>query len=297
MHALTGIRPWAVLWVTLWLLWSPLAAQAQQQPDVPYVPTPWNVVEAMLDAGTVSANDYVIDLGSGDGRMVMEAAKKRGARGMGIELDGNLVSTANREAARLGVKDKANFISGNLFSFDFSKATVLTMYLLPKINLELRPRILGKMKPGTRIVSHDFDMGNWKPDLRREIAVPNKSYGPPVSQIYLWYVPADFTGKWQWQLAAGAAAGAYEATFRQTFQELNADAILKGGTAVIQGAKLRGDMIEFTLTRESAGQKQTHEFSGRLEGDRITGRMKAVGEDRFYDWQASRIARGQMNTE
>ncbi|MCE9641266.1 MAG: class I SAM-dependent methyltransferase [Betaproteobacteria bacterium] len=279
------------------MLWLPAGALAQQQPDVPYVPTPWNVVEAMLEAGGVTANDYLIDLGSGDGRVVIEAARKRGARGMGIELDGNLVSVANREATRLGVSAKASFISGNLFTFDFSKATVLTMYLLPKINLELRPRILAQMRPGTRIVSHDFDMGQWKPDMQREIAVPNKSYGPPVSQIYLWYVPADFTGKWQWQLPAGAAAGAYEATFRQTFQELSADAVVHGGKVAVQSSKLRGDTIAFTLVREVAGQKQTHEFSGRIEGDRIAGRVKAGGDDKTYDWQATRLARGQMNTE
>jgi hypothetical protein len=281
----------------LCMLWLPAAALAQQQPDVPYVPTPWNVVEAMLDAGAVAANDYLIDLGSGDGRVVIEAARLRGVRGMGIELDGNLVSVANREAARLGVKEKASFISGNLFTFDFSKATVLTMYLLPKINMELRPRILAQMRPGTRIVSHDFDMGQWKPDLHREIAVPNKSYGPPVSQIYLWYVPADFTGKWQWQLPAGAAAGAYEATFRQTFQELSAAAVVDSSKVVIQGPKLRGDTIAFTLVSETAGQKQTHEFSGRIEGDRIAGRVKAGGDDKTYDWQATRLTRGQMNTE
>ena len=131
------------------MLWLPAGALAQQQPDVPYVPTPWNVVEAMLEAGGVTANDYLIDLGSGDGRVVIDAARKRGARGIGIELDGNLVSVANREATRLGVGAKASFISGNLFTFDFSKATVLTMYLLPKINMELRPRILGQMRPGS----------------------------------------------------------------------------------------------------------------------------------------------------
>ena len=279
------------------MLWLPAGALAQQQPDVPYVPTPWNVVEAMLEAGGVTANDYLIDLGSGDGRVVIDAARKRGARGIGIELDGNLVSVANREATRLGVGAKASFISGNLFTFDFSKATVLTMYLLPKINMELRPRILGQMRPDTRIVSHDFDMGQWKPDMRREITVPNKSYGPPVSQIYLWYVPADFTGKWQWQLPAGAAAGAYEATFRQTFQELSVDAEVHGGKIAVQGPRLRGDTIAFTLVREAAGQQQSHEFSGRIEGDRIAGRVKAGGDDKTYDWQATRLARGRMNTE
>ena len=274
------------------------AGWTQQQPDVPYVPTPWNVVEAMLDIGRVNAGDYVIDLGSGDGRVVIEAAKKYGARGMGIELDSNLVSIANREAGRLGVNTKASFISGNLFSFDFSAASVLTMYLLPKVNLELRPRILRQMRPGTRIVSHDFDMGRWQPDARREVAVPNKSYGPPLSRIYLWYVPADASGKWQWQLPVGGAARFYEATFRQTFQELSADAMIDGGAANTLGAQLRGDAISLTLTREIAGRIVTHEFSGQVQGDRMVGRVRINdGEQTTLDWQATRIARGIMNTE
>lgn len=285
-----------VLRILLCALWISHAAFAQQRPDVPYVPTPWNVVEAMLEAGQVSASDYLIDLGSGDGRVVIEAARQRGARGMGIELDPSLVSVANREALRLGVGARANFVSGNLFGFDFSKATVLTMYLLPHINLELRPRILTRMPPGTRIVSHDFDMGKWKPDLRREVAVPDKSYGPPVSQIYLWYVPAEVAGKWRWRIASGDAAGTYEATFRQIFQELSADAVRDGGPAGIRDAKLRGDTIAFTLTREAAGRKEVHEFSGRIEGDRIAGHV-AAGANKLYEWQATRFARGQMVTE
>jgi hypothetical protein len=153
------------------------------------------------------------------------------------------------------------------------------------------------LRPGTRVVSHDFDMGKWKPDARREVAVPNKTYGPPVSQVYLWYVPADVAGKWQWRLADGNAAGAYEATLRQTFQELNADAVVDGAAAAVHGARVRGDTIAFTLTRESAGRKQAHEFSGRIEGDRIAGRVRVDGGDQHYDWRATRFARGEMKTE
>ena len=284
--------------LALCALLPPRAGLAQQQPDVPYVPTPWNVVEAMLEQGQVKADDYLIDLGSGDGRVVIEAARKYGARGMGIELDSNLVSTANREAARLGVNAKAKFVSGNLFGFDFSAATVLTMYLLPKVNLQLRPRILSQMRPGTRIVSHDFDMGRWKPDIRREVAVPNKSYGPPVSQVYLWYVPADVSGKWQWRSAVGGVAHAYEATIRQTFQELSADATVDGSSMTAQGAQLHGDSISLTLMREVAGRNVTHEFSGKVDGDRIVGRAKLAGsEPATLEWQATRIARGTVNTE
>ena len=274
------------------------AGWAQQQPDVPYVPTPSNVVATMLEMGRVTADDYLIDLGSGDGRVVIEAAKIFGARGMGIELDANLVSTAKREASRLGVDTKADFISGNLFNFDFSKATILTMYLLPKVNLELRPRILARMRPGTRIVSHDFDMGRWKPDARREVAVPNKSYGPPVSQVYLWYVPADASGKWRWQLPVGGAVRAYEATFRQTFQELNAEAAVDGGAATARGAQLRGDSISLTLMHAIDGRDYTQELTGQIRGDSIMGSVRLVGGGQTtLAWQATRIARGTINTE
>ena len=274
------------------------AAQAQQAADVPYVPTPWNVVEAMLDIALVNADDNLIDLGSGDGRIVIEAARKRDASCMGVELDTNLVYTANQEARRQGVAGKAAFISGNLYNFDFSRATVLTLYLLPKINLDLRPRILSQLKPGTRVVSHDFDMGDWKPDARREIAVPNKSYGPPVSRIYLWYVPANFAGKWRWQLTVGGQPRIYEARVNQRFQRLDGEFLVDGGSAVARDLKLRGDQIEFTLVREMYGQPVTHEFSGRVEGETATGRVRLSGaESATLDWKVTRTERGSMRTE
>lgn len=274
-------------------------APAQQPPDVPYVPTPWNVVEAMLEIGRVNGSDFLIDLGSGDGRIVIEAAKKNGTRGMGIELDPNLVSIATAEAKRQGVTRKVAFVQGNVFYTDFSKASVLTMYLLPQINLQLRSRVFGELRPGTRVVSHDFDMGNWKPDLKREIAVPNKSYGPPSSVIYLWYVPADVSGKWQWRLTVGGTARLYEATVEQAFQELRGAALVDGGTASGFDATLRGDLIALTLEREFFGRKVRHEFSGRVAGDQAIGRAKVTSAEgeQTLDWQATRVARGKMHIE
>jgi SAM-dependent methyltransferase len=285
-----------VVWLLALLL--PLrAAQAQQTADVPYVPTPWNVVAAMLEIAQVNASDNLIDLGSGDGRIVIEAAKKLGARGMGIELNASLVSDAQLEAKRQGVAGKVSFAHGNLFNFDFSGATVLTMYLFPRINLQLRPRILG-LKPGTRVVSHDFDMGEWKPDQRREIAVPGKSYGPPVSQVYLWHVPANVAGSWRWQLTVGGRPHVYEARVNQRFQTLESEVLVDGGSAVTQSVKLRGDQIELALVREMYGQAVTHEFSGRVEGDSATGRVRLSGGDSgTLDWRATRIERGTMRTE
>ena len=286
------------IYLALCVLLATRAVMAQQHADVPYVQTPSNVVEAMLDIGRINADDFLIDLGSGDGRIVIAAAKQHGARGMGIELDPGLVSNANREAGRQGVNARATFVAANIFNADFSTATILTMYLLPKVNLELRPRILAQLRPGTRVVSHDFDMGRWKPDARREVAVPNKSYGPPVSQVYLWYVPADASGKWQWRMQVAGAVRTYEAVFRQTFQELNADAAVDGSAAAAASAQLRGDTISVTFVHKIDGRDYTHEFSGQLRGDRIVGRATLTGgAQATLDWQATRIARGVINTE
>ncbi|MBI4192919.1 MAG: class I SAM-dependent methyltransferase [Betaproteobacteria bacterium] len=274
-------------------------APAQQAADVPYVPTPQNVVDTMLEMALVNTDDYLIDLGSGDGRIVIAAAKRFGARGMGVELDMDLVFTANEEAKRQRVAGQITFLQGNLFDVDISKATVLTLYLFPRINLRLRPGILSRMRPGARVVSHDFDMGDWKPDLRREVAVPNKSYGPPASQIYLWYVPADVAGKWQWRLPVGGTTRLYVARVNQMFQELSGEALVDGGTATGHGATLRGDLITFTLTREFFGRKVRHEFSGRVEGNKVTGRVRISGAngETTLDWEATRVERGKMRIE
>ena len=274
-------------------------ARAQQMADVPFVTTPSNVVATMLEMALVTADDYLIDLGSGDGRIVIEAAKRTGARGMGVEIDDNLVFTAKEAAKRQGIAGKVTFVQDNLFNVDVSKATVLTMYLLPHLNLQLRPRILGRMRPGTRVVSHDFDMGDWKPDAQREIAVPNKSYGPPRSRIHLWYVPANAAGKWQWRLPVGGTTRLYEARISQTFQELSAEVLVDGGGATGRDARMRGDLITLGVVRELLGQNVTHEFSGRVEGDRIVGRARISGggNNATLAWEATRVERGVMRID
>jgi SAM-dependent methyltransferase len=164
-------------------------AAAQLDIDVPFVVTPDHVTRAMLDLAGVKPGDFVIDLGSGDGRIVITAARHYGARGLGVEIVPDLVDRS-REAARIaGVTDRAEFRVQDLFATDLSPATVITMYLLPDVNLQLRPRLLA-LKPGTRIVSHDWDMGDWKPDRMITLDVPDKLYGrEKVSRIYLWTVP------------------------------------------------------------------------------------------------------------
>ena len=164
-------------------------AAAQTDTDVPFVVTPDNVTREMLKLADVKASDYVIDLGSGDGRIVIVAAKQFGARGLGVEIVPELVAKSRDNAQRAGVADRAEFRVQDLFATDLSQATVITMYLLPEVNLQLKPKLLA-LKPGTRIVSHDWDMGDWKPDRTVTVDAPDKPIGrEKVSKLHLWIVP------------------------------------------------------------------------------------------------------------
>ena len=298
-----GLTPsvWRILFllpVCALLPWR--AAQAQfETTGAPFVPTLQGVIDHMLNLAAVNANDYLIDLGSGDGRVVIEAATKRGARGLGVEIDVNLVFAANEEARRRGLASRVLFVRADLFKADISKASVLTLYLSRPMNLQLRPRLLTELRPGTRVVAHDFDMGAWKPDMRLEIAIPDKPYGLPVSQIYLWHVPAEVAGKWRWELTVGGKRRVYEARVDQTFQEISGEMMVDGGGATSRNLKLRGDLLDFTLVHELSGQLITHEFSGRVEGERAVGRVRISGggEIATADWIAARVERGKMRFE
>jgi ribosomal protein L11 methylase PrmA len=162
-------------------------AQDKKKLDVPYVPTPQKVVDEMLSLAAVTKNDVVYDLGCGDGRIVITAAKKHGARGVGVDIDPERIKEANANAQQAGVSDRVKFIEQDLFQTDFKEASVVTLYLLPDINLKLRPKLLSELKPGTRVVSHAFDMGDWKPD--KTVSVDEER------TIYLWIIPEKKTTK------------------------------------------------------------------------------------------------------
>lgn len=285
-------------WVALCLatLFAPHAAFGQAA-DVPYVPTPFNVVEAMLDMANVGPGDFVIDLGSGDGRIVITAAKKYGARGFGVDLDGGLVSGARREAERQGVKDKVEFHTRNLFITEIREATVLTMYLFPSVLTQLRPRIFAELKPGTRVVSHEFDFGSWRPDAQKTIAVPGKSYGPPSSAVYLWIVPAHAAGRWQWKLAHGGPSVDYDLNLEQTFQDLRGSVQVARQSARLERAGVRGDEITLVVSARIDGREVRHELAGRVAGDSITGAARLEGSASQVPWQATRVSRGRVNID
>ena len=242
--------------------------------DVVYVPTPQIVVDTMLTMAKVGPKDFVIDLGSGDGRIVITAAKKFGARGFGVDLDEVLLKVAKESAKREGVEDRAQFFEQNLFETDLNKATVITSYLLPEMNEKLRPKIL-RLKPGTRVVAHDYHMGDWQPDDNDTLSVPEKVVGNPgTSYVFMWYVPANAAGKWQIKVPVAGQTLAVDLDFSQRYQMLNGTARINDKSAQIQGARLRGEDVTFWLTLGAGANAVRHEFVGRVQGDTINGILR-----------------------
>jgi len=258
--------------------------------SVPYVPTPQEVVERMLEIARVGPQDYLIDLGSGDGRIVVTAAKQRGARGFGVDLNPVRIKESIENAAKAGVSDRVAFHQRDLFETDLSDATVITMYLLPRVNLDLRPKLL-ELKPGTRLVSHDFSMDDWKPDTYVDMVVKEK-YGsaPGNSSIYFWIVPARVAGAWQWQLTVGGRPQAYELALDQKFQMISGTVRIGGHSVKLENAKLSGDQISFSFSAEIGGSPFKHEFSGRIAGNGIGGTVRLAGgrTQGQLEWNATR---------
>lgn len=272
------------------------ATPALGQPtlDVPYVPTAPKVVETMLDMANVGPQDYIIDLGSGDGRIVIAAAKRHGARGFGVDLDEFQVARARGAAERAGVSEKVRFFAGDLFLTDISQATVLTMYLFPSVNVKLRPRLFADLRPGTRVVSHDFDMEQWEPDAQLTVAVPDKPYGAPESQVYLWVIPANAAGTWHGTIGTDEEPMEFRVELAQTFQMVSGTGRTGAAAGQVWGGRLRGKMLRFTLTAEIDGRSARHEFEGLVNGDAVAGRVKlAGGVER--EWRAHRVRRGAIN--
>ncbi|MBI4192923.1 MAG: class I SAM-dependent methyltransferase [Betaproteobacteria bacterium] len=269
--------------------WGAFAAE----PSVPYVPTPQEVVERMLEMAKVGPQDYLVDLGSGDGRIVVTAAKKYGARGFGVDLNPVRIKESVENAAKAGVSDRVAFHERNLFETDLSDASVITMYLLPSVNLELRPKLL-ELKPGTRLVSHDFSMDDWKPDEFVEMYVKEK-YGSAGgnSSVYFWIVPARVAGAWQWRLTIGGKPQAYELALDQKFQMISGMVRVGGRSVKLQDAKLRGDQISFSFSTEVNGSPLKHQFSGRVAGNSIDGAVSLAGSrtQGQLEWNATRGAK------
>ena len=237
----------------------------QSGKDVVWVPTSQALVDKMLDLGKLTPKDFHMDLGSGDGRTVITAAK-RGSQSLGIEYNPDMVALSQRNAAKEGVSDRAKFMKADLFETDFSKANLITLFLLPDINIKLRPKILD-LKPGTRIVSNSFTMGEWKHD--RSVQATEKEGCQSYCTAYLWIVPAKVEGAWK--------LGDGELSLKQSFQMITGTLKAGGKETAVKG-RLNGDRISF-----KAGDAQ---YSGRVSGDSIKGNVKSGSGS--SEWTATR---------
>lgn len=284
------------MFAAMLLIAAPLAGAQEGEGDVIYVPTPQEVVEEMLSMAKVGPDDYVIDLGSGDGRIVITAAKKHGARGFGVDLDRFLLKKANENARLAGVSDRARFFEQNLFETDLTPATVITSYLLPELNLKLRPKILA-LKPGTRVVTHDYDMEEWFPDAQKVIPVPGKEVGDEgKSYVFLFVVPAKVAGQWFSQIEPGREAELYDFYFDQDFQFVKGMMRVGNREAKIPEFKLVGDRLEFSARLSVEGRVLAHRFSGTVKNEAIEGSVM-IGEgkaQRTRPWVARLIKAKEM---
>ncbi len=271
--------------------WTARAQYDEYGGDVPYVPTPLPIVEAMLKLGNIRSTDFVIDLGCGDGRIVVMAAEKFGARGMGFDLNPERIAEAKENAKKAGVEDRVEFVEKDLFDADLSKATLVTLYLLPEVNLRLRPKLLRELRTGARIVSHSFDMGDWKPD--RKVEVNGKT-------LYYWEVTEKAKKQFGEPQARLELNGVWDARTRRAGEVRMAEMILSVRGQALRGyysfpdvpllpirdGVVDGDTIRFRVERDGA----VYRISARFDGDQMEGTAVelADGEETEAAWTAER---------
>jgi len=239
--------------------YEPQVGQAGK--DVIWVPTPDEVVERMLRMAQVTANDYVVDLGAGDGKIAIAAAKLFGARSLGIEYNAEMAKHAQRNAEKAGVAGQTRIVQGDIFASDFTQASVVTMYLLPALNLKLRPQLLA-MRPGTRVVSHSFTMDDWEAD---------ETSSMDGRRAYFWVVPANVAGAWMLEVSGGGASEKMELTFEQRLQKIEGTLGLGPVQAGLREARLRGFNIAFSYVD---GKSVRRDLAGRVSGARMEGSFR-----------------------
>ena len=255
---------------------APTAFAADLQPSKdagPYVPSPQSVVADMLKVAEVGPADFVVDLGSGDGRIVLTAAKVFGAQGFGVEIKDELVQRSNEAARREGLAERVKFIKQDLFKTDISQATVLTMYLLPDTVNMLKDKFLAELKPGTRIISHDYPLSGWIPEKYVQMDLEDKVQisGVTTTLIYMYVVPAKVAGNWSAKMPAAVSRQIATLQLKQQLTRVSGSARLDGKEVPLEDVKLRGDRLSFKVT----GRKG--EFTGQVKGRSIEGTVDAGG--------------------
>jgi SAM-dependent methyltransferase len=248
--------------------------------DVPYEPSSEEVVKTMLEIAQVGKDDLVYDLGCGDGRIVIAAAQKTGARGVGVDLDPERIKESLENARKANVTSRVQFFQQDLFQTDIGKATVVMLYLWPEVNLKLRPKLLRELKPGTRVVSHSHNMGSWEPD--QTITVPQGH------NVYFWEIPANVTGIWAWDNPGEKER--YVMKLSQQFQRVSGTLQLGPDEIPVKNLELKGDRFQFIVERFFKGQMQTLRFIGRVQGHLIEGTAEEMtaGSQGRQTWKAKR---------
>jgi len=279
-----SIRP--KLWITLLMvsvasISGGSGSPQTRIPDVHYEPTPQLIVEELLKMAEVNRNDIVYDLGCGDGRFVITAAKKYGARGIGIDIDPERIKESIHKARIAGVMDRVKFIEGDLFEMDIREATLVALYLLPELNMQLRPKLLKELKPGTRVISHEFDMYDWQPDKMGRLG---------RNKYYFWVVPTDVAGKWCWSLSSAKGEEQFTLTLAQKFQEIDGKIKTPVQTVSALEAYLIGSQIGFLLRYRPPGLVVEMRYRGQVNGNTINGTVE-VNAGPFagkHEWTARR---------
>lgn len=276
----SAYRPVVLLLLAL-LIASSAPAQTRK-PDVVFVPTDPAVVDEMLRMAEISKDDIVYDLGCGDGRLVITAAKQYGARGVGIDIDPQRIAESKENASKAGVTGRVKFFVGDLFEADFHEATAVTLYLLPELNVKLRPTLMKQLKPGTPVVSHDFDMGDWEPDEKKVVTGATRDH-----TVYKWIIPVNVAGVWRWTQRAPSGNISYSLVLHQTFQKLSGALHTNGKEAALPDILLVGDQISFQLPE--SGER----FIARLRGGSLEGSSSAA-DGRQIAWTATRVQTAEM---
>jgi SAM-dependent methyltransferase len=263
--------------------------------DVEFVATPQVVVDEMLQMAKVTKDDIVYDLGCGDGRIVITAAKMFGARGVGFDLDQNLIKISNVHAREKKVQNRVKFIQTDLFQTDLKEATVVALYLTPELNVRLRQKFFKELKPGTRIVSNDFSMGDWRPDDMGRLSDVRYEYPDRVykrdAYYYLWTMPRNVSGRWRFSLTTSGGKEDFTLRLVQKFQEINGAITTQGRESIIADARLEGNHLSFRIHRdESAPEQNIMWFKGRATDSAMEGVIEIPqGEQAgHYPWLATR---------
>jgi len=276
MNLLVALLVSALLWGCS--TFSP-PQEAAKKPglDVPYEPTSYGIAREMLNMAGVTSKDLIYDLGCGDGRIVILAAKERGARGVGVDLDPERIRESRENAKAAGVTHLVRFYEQNLFDTDIRKATVVMLYLYPEVNLKLRPKLLEELKPGTRIVSHSHTMGDWEDDASQTVE---------GHTLHFFVVPANVTGTWRWDESDGRRTSL---SFTQKFQRVKGSMRIGAEAYPIMNCSGRGNTLLFAVERMVRGSKAVFSYEGQVSGDTIQGKITQRGTGQgMIRWQATR---------